>query len=178
MNPSANAFVFGGFNVHHKDWLTYSSWTDRPGECCHNFSISNDLTPMVNFPTRIPDCEPHSAALLDFWCWYLFYNGFPSIRKFWSYCCPSFHLLSNKLKKGCPISSHSLWLFSCWLGWSSWSFEGYSMEGEVIFKLSVSATASEFCEWFKLELMYLSLIGSIRSNLTHLHGFQQLVLLP
>ena len=25
INPSANVFVFGYFNVHHKDWLTYSS---------------------------------------------------------------------------------------------------------------------------------------------------------
>ena len=24
INPSANDFVFGDFNVHHKDWLTYS----------------------------------------------------------------------------------------------------------------------------------------------------------
>ena len=32
---------------------------------CYNFSISNDLTQMVNFPTRIPDCDPHSPALLD-----------------------------------------------------------------------------------------------------------------
>ena len=31
---------------------------------------------------------------------------------------------------------------------------------------------------FRLELMYISLIVSIRSNLTHLHGFQQLVLVP
>ena len=30
----------------------------------------------------------------------------------------------------------------------------------------------------KLELMYISLIVSIRSSLTHLHGFQLLVLLP
>ena len=28
--------------------------------------ISNDLTQMVNFPTRIPDCDYHSPALLDF----------------------------------------------------------------------------------------------------------------
>ena len=28
--------------------------------------ISNDLTQMVNFPTRIPDCDSHSPALLDF----------------------------------------------------------------------------------------------------------------
>ena len=31
---SANVFVFGDFNVHHKDWLTYSGGTDRPGELC------------------------------------------------------------------------------------------------------------------------------------------------
>ena len=66
INPSANVFVFGDLLVHHKDWLTYSGGTDRPGELCYNFSISNDLTQMVNFPTRIPDCDSHSPALLDF----------------------------------------------------------------------------------------------------------------
>ena len=65
INPSANIFVFGDFNVYHKDWLTYSSGTDRPGELCYNFSISNDFTPMVNFPTRIPDCDSNSPALFD-----------------------------------------------------------------------------------------------------------------
>ena len=61
INPSANVFVFEDFNV----WLTYSGGTDRPGELCYNFSISNDLTQIVNFPTRIPDCDSHSPALLD-----------------------------------------------------------------------------------------------------------------
>ena len=28
INPSTNVFVFGDFNVHHKDWLTDSSGTD------------------------------------------------------------------------------------------------------------------------------------------------------
>ena len=28
------------------------------------FFISNDLTQTVNFPTRIPDCDSHSPALL------------------------------------------------------------------------------------------------------------------
>ena len=51
INPSANVFVFGDFNVHHKDGLTYSGGTDRPGELCYNFSISNDLSHIVNFPT-------------------------------------------------------------------------------------------------------------------------------
>ena len=58
-------FVFGDFNVHHKDCLTYSGGTDRSGELCYNFSISNDVTQMVNFPTWIPDCDSHSPALLD-----------------------------------------------------------------------------------------------------------------
>ena len=65
INPSANIFVFGDFNTHHKDWLTYSGGTDQPGELCYNFSIANDLTQMVNFPTRIPDCDSDNPALLD-----------------------------------------------------------------------------------------------------------------
>ena len=40
-----------------------------------------------------------------------------------------FYWLSIKFTKGCSISLHSLWLFSCWLGWSSWSFERCSMGG-------------------------------------------------
>ena len=65
INPYANAFVFGDFSIYHKDWLTYSGGTDRPGELCYNFSISNDLTQMVNSPTQIPDCDSHSPALFD-----------------------------------------------------------------------------------------------------------------
>ena len=62
---SANVLVFRDFNVHDKDWLACSSGTDRSGELCYNFSFSNDLTEMVNFPTCIPDCDSHSPALLN-----------------------------------------------------------------------------------------------------------------
>ena len=65
INPSANVFIFEDFIVHHKDCFTYSGGTDRPGELCYNFSISNDLTQMVKFPTGIPDCDSYSPALLD-----------------------------------------------------------------------------------------------------------------
>ena len=44
---------------------------------------------------------------------------------------------------------------------------------EDIFKFSASLNSG-----FRLELMYILLIVSIRSNLTHLLGFQQVVLLP
>ena len=36
VNPPTNIFVFGDFNIYHKDWLTYSGQTDRPGELCFN----------------------------------------------------------------------------------------------------------------------------------------------
>ena len=61
INPSANVIIFGDFNVDHKDWLT-----SRNGEPFYSFFfISNDLIQMLNFPTRIPDCDSHSPALLD-----------------------------------------------------------------------------------------------------------------
>ena len=65
INQSANVLVFADFNVQHKDWPTYSGGTDGPGELSYNFSISNDLTQMVNFPTQIPHCDSHSPALLN-----------------------------------------------------------------------------------------------------------------
>ena len=37
--PSANVFVFGDFNIHHKDWLTYFGGIDRPGELYYNFFL-------------------------------------------------------------------------------------------------------------------------------------------
>ena len=52
----------------------YSGGTDRPCELCYNFSISNDLRQIVNFPTRIPDCDCHIPALLD-----LFFSSDSSI---------------------------------------------------------------------------------------------------
>ena len=48
VNQSANVFFFGDFNIHHKDWLTYSGGTDRPSKLLW-ISISNDLTQMVSF---------------------------------------------------------------------------------------------------------------------------------
>ena len=64
INPSF-VFVFGDFDIHRKDWLTYSGGTDGPDELCYNFSFWNDLTQMVDFPTWIPDWGSYSPALLD-----------------------------------------------------------------------------------------------------------------
>ena len=48
---SPNVFVFV-----QKDWLTFFDGTNRPGEPYYNFSISNDLTQMINF--QVPGCDP------------------------------------------------------------------------------------------------------------------------
>ena len=40
--------------------------TDRPGKFCYNFSIPNDFTQIVNFPTYIPECDSHSPTFFDF----------------------------------------------------------------------------------------------------------------
>ena len=63
-----NEFVYDKFNIYHKDCLTYSDATDRPRELCDDFSLWNDLTQIVNFPTRIPNCDLHSVLF----CIYLF----------------------------------------------------------------------------------------------------------
>ena len=87
--------------------------------------------------------------------------GFPSNGKLWSSCCLSFHWLSNKLKTGCPTSSHDLWLFLSWLGWSSWLFERRSMGGYISVPLLLLVN---FVSGFRLELMCICLIVSIREN--------------
>ena len=60
MNPSANVFVFGNFNLHHKDWLTYSG---RLVDLVNSIIIF--LSRMASFPTQISDYDSHSPALLD-----------------------------------------------------------------------------------------------------------------
>ena len=66
INLTSKVFVFGDFNTHQMDWLTYSGGTDRQCELCYNFSISRDLTQMVNFPTQIHEfCS--SGFLSFFW---------------------------------------------------------------------------------------------------------------
>ena len=54
INPSANVFVRGHFGVIIRAGLPILvELIDLVN--CYNFSISNYLTQMVNFPTRIPD---------------------------------------------------------------------------------------------------------------------------
>ena len=152
INPSANVFVFGDFNVHHKDWLTYSGGTDRPGELCYNFSISNDLTQMVNFPTRIPDYDSHSPALL-----YLCLSSDASIC--FTMAFPPFgnsdHLVVSVF---IDFSSNSQWeapfLRIAYdysrADWDDLPDHSRDVPWEDIFRLGASAAASQFFEWVQV----------------------------
>lgn len=53
IKPSINAFVFGYFNGHQMDWVTYS------------VGNSNGLTQVVNFTTWSCNCDSDSPALSD-----------------------------------------------------------------------------------------------------------------
>ena len=79
------------------DLLTYSGGTDRPVELCYNFSVSNDLTQVGNFPTRILVCDSHSPALLD-----LFHSSDASI-----YSTMAFPTLGNSA--GFDLTTHNLY---------------------------------------------------------------------
>ena len=70
ISSKINKVLFGDFSIHHKDWFTYSGGTDKPDGLCQNYTISNDFTQMINFPTQIIDCESESPALLDLFIFY------------------------------------------------------------------------------------------------------------
>ena len=177
---SANVFVFGDLNVHHKNWLTSSGGTDRPGELRYNFSILNDLTQMVNFATWFPDCDSHGPALLD-----LFLTPDASICSTIAFPAlgNSDHVLVS-VSIDFPSNSQRDTLFYrqaydySLAEWYGLRDHLRDVSWEDIFKLGASAAASEFCEWFQVGIDYISLIENIRSSIIHLHGFQLPVLLP
>ena len=152
INPSANVFVFVDFNVHHKGWLTYSGGTDEPGELCYNFPIANDLTQIVNFPTRITDCDSHNPALLD-----LFLTSDASICSTMAFppLGNSDHVVVS-VSIDFPTNSqqdapfHRIAYDYSRADWDGLCDHLRDVPREDIFKLSASAAASEFFEWVQV----------------------------
>ena len=147
-------------------------------ELCYNLSISNDLTQMVNFPTRITDCDSHSPALLG-----LFFSSdasicstmaFPPLRN-------SDHVVVSvsidfptNSKRDAPF--HRI---VCDYSRADWDgLRDHLFHGRISLNLLLLLVLVNFVSGFRLELMYIFLIENIRSSLIHLHDFQLLVLLP
>ena len=109
---------------------------------------------MVNFSTHISDCDSHSSALLNF-----FLSSDASI-------CST--MAFPPLRNSDVVVSVSIdFPLYARADWDGLRDHLRYVPWEDIFKLS----------GFRLELMYISLIESIRSSLVHLRGFQLLVLL-
>ena len=147
INASANVFLFGDFNVHHKDWLTYSGGTDTPGELCYNFSISNDLTQIVNFPTWIPHCHSHSPTLSD-----LIISSDASICSTMAFppLGNSDHVVDFPINSKQDNPFHRMAYGYSRADWDGLRDHLRDVPWEDIFKLSASAAASEVCEWLQV----------------------------
>ena len=143
----------------------------------YKFSVSHDLTQMVNFPTQIPECNSHSLALLDL---FIFSDAsICSIKVFLPFRNSGHVLFSVSIHFPSYSQQDALFHYISYdyspADWDGLHDHLRDVPWEDIFKLGASATASEFCEWVQLELMYISIIENIRSSLTHLQGFQLLL---
>ena len=144
----------------------------------YNFSISNDITQMVNFPNQIPDCDSHGPALLD-----LFISSDATV------CSRmAFSLLGNSnVVSVCidiPTNSkpdvpfHRIAYDSSCANSDGLRDHLIDVSQDDIFKLYASPAASKFDEWVQVGIdVYISYRKHQDTNLTQLHGFQLLVLL-
>ena len=151
INPSANLFVFGDFNVHHKDWLSYSGGTGRPSELCSHFSILNYLIQMVSFPTWIPWLwHSQSCSFGLFLLTLVFLLKWLSLhREILTMFVVSVSIdFSSNSKWDVPIH-HITCDYSC-AGCDCLGDHLRDVPWKDIFKLSVSAVASEFRGWFQV----------------------------
>ena len=146
INPSANVFVFGDFNVRHKHWRNYSGGTDRPGELCYKFSISNDLTQIVTFLlgslTVILDLFISSDASICSIMAFL-----PSGNSDHVVVSVSIDFPTNS-KQDTPF--HRVAYDYSHTDWDGLRDHMRDVPWEDIFKLNASAAASESCEWVQV----------------------------
>ena len=122
-------------------------------------SVSNGLTQMVNFPTRIPDCDSHRPAFLD-----LLLSSDASVCS-----TMAFPPLGNSDHVALTVSidfpSNSQWDtpfhpiaydYSC-AHWDGLCDHLRDVPLEDIFKLGASVAASVFCEWVQVGIdVYIS----------------------
>ena len=101
---------------------------------------------------------------------------YPPIGKLWS-CCLTFYWLSILFTMGCPPPSHTLLTILVVIG-MVFRIIRAMLHNRISLNTVLLPLLVNFVNEFRLELMYISLIESIRSCLTHLHGFQRLVVLP
>ena len=152
INSSANVFVFGDFNVRHKDWLTYSGRADKPGELCYNFSISNDLT-----QTFLLRSLTVTLTVMLFWI-YLFILTLLFVLQWLLLHREFLIMLFSQFPWIFPSDPKRDAQFQCIaydysrVDWDGLRDYVRDVPWEDIFKLDASAAASEFCEWIQVAI--------------------------
>ena len=138
ISPSANVFGFGGFDVNHMDWLTYSSGTDRSGRLRFNFPISNDLTQMINFPPRMPDSDSQGPTVSFISSDTIIFSTatFPSLGN-------SDHVV---VQFPWITFEFSFWLFPYWSEWSR-DYSHADRDGLVIIPMLIGIVSWLFPYW-------------------------------
>ena len=122
-------------------------------------SVSNGLTQMVNFPTRIPDCDSHRPAFLD-----LLLSSDASVCSTMAFppLGNSDHVVVS-VSIDFPTNSQQdapfhriAYDYSC-ADWDGLCDHLRDVPLEDIFKLGASAAASVFCEWVQVGIdVYIS----------------------
>ena len=134
------------------------SFLGRSRMLCYKSSISRNLIEMFNYPTVVFDCDWHSPVLLHL--------------SFIVYSTLDFTPWENSnyvvVTVSIDLSFFHIWsrilLFIVHVIISDWDGLHYHLKDaplENILILGASAAAAEFCEWVRLELMYIYLIRNI-----------------
>ena len=102
---------------------------------------------MVKFPTRTPDCDFHSPALLDFFLLTLVFV-LQQLSLHWGTLIMLLSQFPSNSKQDLPFYCTAYDYFRA----DSDGFPDHlrDVPWEDIFKLGVSAAASEFCEWVQV----------------------------
>ena len=124
----------------------------------NNFSISNDLTQLVNFPTWITDCDSHSPVLLDLILSSVLTicstKPFPPLENSNLVVSVSTDYPSNETRDA-PF--HRIAYDYSRADWDGLCDHLRDNLWEDIFKLGASDAASEFCEWVQVGIdVYIS----------------------
>ena len=144
------------------------------------FSTSNNLTQMVNFFSWIPDCDIDSPDPFDlFHCFDA--SIFSTMLSFNWEILPmllfhfplTLHHVHSRMSRFITLLMTILVLIR-----TVFVIICEMLHGRIYLNSMLLLLLVNFASGFRLRLMYISLIESIRSSFTYRHGFQQNLLLP
>ena len=171
INPSANVFFFGDFNIHHEDWLTYFGGTDRSGELLQNL-LKSGLLRWLTFLLGSRRLWQSCSFWIYFFLLTLVYV-LQCLSLHWEFRIMllsqfllTFHHIDNGMPRFIKLLRTILRLIVMVFVIILEMFHGRISLNSVLLLLLVN-----FVIGFRLELIYI-LIKSTRSSLSHLHGFR------